>query len=182
MFQGFSLWKGARIISLLFYLLKSNKQSIHSYIVTSIWNTSQASLKPITLGFASGRCCIRIVFERPREGIPEVASEMMQWGKCVDSTDTKNLYGLVSYHDPSGNNPLNLIPPKSGSVVWEYYRNMFSTPRPDVLASSNVMILTYIYIYNHTNVNDVFDLSNGMMDFLYAWKHILWRMLIVYMH
>ena len=51
----------------------------------------------------------------------------------------------------------------------------FLPPRPDVLASSNVMILTfiYIYIYNHTNVNDVFDLSNGMMDFLYAWKHIL---------
>lgn len=28
-----------------------------------------------------------------------------------------HLYGLVSYHDPSGNNPFNLSPPKSGSVV-----------------------------------------------------------------
>lgn len=57
------------------------------------------------------------------------------WILNSSSLRVVHLYGLVSYHDPSGrNNPFNLIPPKSGSVVllkpWTCHFKNTNTQNP----------------------------------------------------
>ena len=44
---------------------------------------------------------------------------MQIYGEILNQSSLRvvHLYEMVSYHDPSGNNPFNLNPPKSGSVV-----------------------------------------------------------------